>query len=54
MKHKAHLNTRKQTNNEMKTAVFWDITPPDFCNNRLSEEPSASIIRVKKSAKWER
>jgi hypothetical protein len=30
----------------MKNGVFWDVTPCDSCKSRLSEELSASIIRV--------
>jgi hypothetical protein len=30
----------------MKIAVFWDLTPCDFCNTDVSEERIASIIRV--------
>jgi demethoxyubiquinone hydroxylase (CLK1/Coq7/Cat5 family) len=29
-----------------KNAVFWDVTPCGSCKNRVSEERSASIIRV--------
>jgi hypothetical protein len=30
----------------IKKAVFWDITPCGSCKNHVSEERSASIIRV--------
>jgi hypothetical protein len=30
----------------MKNGVFWDVTPCGSCKNRVSEEPSASFIRV--------
>jgi hypothetical protein len=30
----------------MKNTVFWDVTPFGSCKNRVSEERSASIIRV--------
>jgi hypothetical protein len=32
--------------NTMKNVIFWDVTPRGSCNNRLSKELSASIIRV--------
>jgi hypothetical protein len=32
----------------MKTAVFWDVTPCSYCENRVSEERTVSIIRVKR------
>jgi hypothetical protein len=31
--------------------VFWDVTPCGSCKNHVSEELSASFIRVKKSVK---
>jgi hypothetical protein len=30
----------------MKNGVFWDVTPCGSCKNRVSEELSASFIRV--------
>jgi hypothetical protein len=30
----------------MKNGVFWEVTPSGCCKNRVSEELSASIIRV--------
>jgi hypothetical protein len=30
----------------MKDSVFWDVTPCGSCKNDVSEELSASIIRV--------
>jgi hypothetical protein len=30
----------------MKNGVFWDVTPCGSCNNRVSEELSASFITV--------
>jgi hypothetical protein len=30
----------------MKNAVFWDVTPYGSCKNHVSEEFSASFIRV--------
>jgi hypothetical protein len=30
----------------MKNGVFWDVTPCGSCKNYVSEEPSASFIRV--------
>jgi hypothetical protein len=30
----------------MKNGVFWDVTPRGSCKNRVSEELSASFIRV--------
>jgi hypothetical protein len=30
----------------MKNGVFWDVTPCGSCKNDVSEELSASIIRV--------
>jgi hypothetical protein len=29
----------------LKNAVFWDMTPCDFCKSRVLEEPIISIIR---------
>jgi hypothetical protein len=30
----------------MKNGVFWDVTPCGSCKNHVSEEYSASFIRV--------
>jgi hypothetical protein len=30
----------------MKNGVFWDVTPCGSCKNNVSEETSASFIRV--------
>jgi hypothetical protein len=30
----------------MKNGVFWDVTPCGSCKNDVSEEPSASFIRM--------
>jgi hypothetical protein len=30
----------------MKNIVFWDVTPCGSCKTDVSEEPSASFIRV--------
>jgi hypothetical protein len=30
----------------MKNAIFWDVTPCESCKTDVSEEFSASIIRV--------
>jgi hypothetical protein len=31
----------------LNNAVFWDVTPVALVRTDISEEPSASIIRVK-------
>jgi hypothetical protein len=30
----------------LKNGVVWDVMPCDYCRNRVSEELSASIIKV--------
>jgi hypothetical protein len=43
---KLMLTTYSTTRCQMKNVVFWDVTPCDSCKIDVSEERSASFIRV--------
>jgi hypothetical protein len=46
--HKAgHLTTISEL---IKNGVFWDVTPCGSCKDRVSEELSASFIRVTRTS----